>query len=342
MQNLFPEDAPSLHVERFPIRDNLLRGESGHGYTLRMASANGLSGISLLKRMLGRTRFATLESEDAPRIAHWFGADLTALSTALGSTGVGTQADDYRFCGQVLGRKYFLNRMHPRICDLCLRDDRYCRSFWEIGLATACPRHDVILRERCPSCERSLSWDRPGLDLCQCGAVLTSDSTTTLCSPLERDVSDWIESRTKPVGDIDIDADCPRDDGFEKRCKLARLLTPLTLSGGLRLIYALGTAGRYQQTGVPPSERTKSSVAAAQELLFAADKFIDSPTDAAPAINRITGLTVVTQLLAESASAKSAPADRSLAQSLISALLRHKNRSSWQSRHPQLSQMELF
>lgn len=339
---LLQHDLASSHGEGYPVREELKPDESGHGYALRMATANGLPGIPVLKRMLGKTRFAVLDGGDTPKIARWFGANPTALATALGSTGIGNQAVEYSFCGQALSRKYFINRMHPRVCDLCLREDHYCKSFWEIGLATACPRHSVLLSECCPFCGRGLSWDRPGLEVCQCGSLLTLDPTAARCSALEREVSSWIASKTKHSEDIDINAGRSRDDGVEMQCKLSRLLVPLTLDGGLHLLYALGTAGSYQQTDLPPSERIKSSIAAAQELLFSAANFVDTVGEAEPANVRIKGLTVAIQLLAESTSAKSSSADRSLAQSLISSLLRHRNRSNWKSRHPQLSQMELF
>jgi hypothetical protein len=70
----FPLSA-SIYGE-FPVRDDISSGESGHGYVLRMAVANFLNGLPAVKRMLGKTRFAVLDSGDAPMLSQWFGAEV--------------------------------------------------------------------------------------------------------------------------------------------------------------------------------------------------------------------------------------------------------------------------
>jgi hypothetical protein len=329
-------------IGEFPVRDEILEDESGHGYALRMAEANHLSGIPILKKLLGKTRFAVLEETDAGSISKWFGATPEKLALALGTTGIGRQVGEFRFARQTLGRSYFINRMHPRVCASCLRENRYCRSVWEIALATACPRHGVLLLERCPICGRGLSWERPAVDVCLCGWSLTMNSESTACSTLESDISSWVtekiangDSRSQILLNGDMDAPSAGSP-------LARLLRPLTLDGGLHLVHALGTAARYGQDKAPPHQRRKSSISAAQEVLSHASSLVEKIEHGEHIKFRVVNMSVVLQLLAESATAKSSQADRSLAHSLISTLLHQGGRSNWKSRYPQLSQQELF
>ena len=156
----------------FPIKDSLRRGESGQGYALRMAGENSLPGLPLLKKWLGKSQFATLDSVDAPLMGHWFGAHFSELEDALGLTSIGRNEGRYLYGGHSIGRSYFINRMYPRICPECLKEDRYCRLSWDFSLVTACNRHGAALIDRCVTCGRVLSWNRSTIGVCSCGSAL--------------------------------------------------------------------------------------------------------------------------------------------------------------------------
>lgn len=321
----------------FPLRDDVLPDESGHGYALRMAEANHIRGLPVLKMWLGKTRFAVLDESDAGVLAHWFGADPFHLAEALGASGLNKRSNDILFSGQMLGRFYFVNRMHPRVCPLCLANARHCRAAWDIALMTACPTHGVSLIEQCQVCHRRLSWERPAVDVCQCGWSLVFQAAPAPASVNEMGVSAWIAEKLRigsPLYQLDRWADL--------NGPLVRLLQPLSLNGGLHLIHALGAAAQVDEGARVSYIREKSSIAAARDVLARAGRVVERIDRGEPAAFRVSKMSVIVQLLAESASAQRAAADRSLAHSLISAFLRQGGRSSWKSRYPQLSQLEMF
>ena len=148
----------------FPFQDEIRIGESGQGYAMRMALANGLVGLPWVKQALSKTHSAVLDVGDAPFLARWFGASVQLLEFALERLTRGRREQGFRYAGQTLGRQYFLTRSFPRVCPDCLRELGHCRIAWDMALAVACVRHRRVLLDRCPSCLRALSWNRPGLD----------------------------------------------------------------------------------------------------------------------------------------------------------------------------------
>lgn len=329
-------------VGEFPIRDDIAQCESGHGYVLRMAVANFLCGLPTVKKMLGKTRFSVLEDVDASQIANWFGANPEKLSIALGATGIGNSANDFEFCGHLIGRSYFVNRMYPRVCALCLVEAPYCRNQWELALVTACPLHGVTLIDSCPWCGKSLSWNRPAVTNCMCGGSLALVPNACDSTELESGISQWIASKLNPLEVFSGSKAAQKTEEVSRSSTLLRLLKPLSLGGGMQLIYALGTAERSDACVSYVSQRKKSSIVSARDMLFQADSMVEKLMAGKNVEFRKSNFSVVVNLLAETSKANADAADRSLAHSLIYVLLRQGGRSNWKSRHPQLSQYELF
>ncbi|OYT88702.1 MAG: hypothetical protein CFE43_20885 [Burkholderiales bacterium PBB3] len=337
-----PQVEQGTYLGEFPIRDDIGTGESGHGYVLRMAVVNCLGGLPAVKKMLGKTRYAVLEDTDAHRIAGWFGANLARLSRALGSTGIGKAEGGFEFCGHSIGRSYFVNRMYPRVCALCSADEPYCKSQWELSLATTCHLHCVALIDSCPWCGSDLSWNRPSLMTCKCGGNLASMQNLRDSSAFENAISRWLAMKLHPQDDVNCIESARKTMHLDMESALTRLIKPLTLGGGMQLIYALGTAQRSDVSELRVSHRKKSSIVSASEILLQANAMVSKLMDFQHVEFRQSNLSVVVKLLAETAKANSDAADRSLALSLIYVLLRQGGRSNWKSRYPQLSQYELF
>src|SRR5262249_28674963 len=57
----------------------------------------------------------------------------------------------------------------PKVCPSCLEEESWCRKAWEILPLTACPRHGVVLIDRCKHCHRDLTWARRSVSVCICG-----------------------------------------------------------------------------------------------------------------------------------------------------------------------------
>lgn len=77
----------------------------------------------------------------------------------------------------------FLTRptVSPRYCPLCLETDAepYFRSSWHLPFVTVCPRHEILLRDRCPHCSAPIHywespWNRPIVTCSQCLKPLTT------------------------------------------------------------------------------------------------------------------------------------------------------------------------
>lgn len=329
-------------IGEFSIRDDLAHCESGHGYVLRMAVANCLYGLPVVKKMLGKSRFSVLNYADANLIAHWFGANPVNMRTALGNTGIGNSANDFEFCGQIFSRSYFINRTYPRVCSLCLEQESYCRNYWEISLSTACHFHGVTLLDCCPWCGEYLSWNRPQVQSCMCGGSLLLIPSAYCPASLEIEISRWIAMKLNPLANFSDNKLRGYNVCELPQSALYRLLMPLTLSGGMQLIYALGTADRSNSSLSCVMHRKKSSISSARDMLFHAESVLCKLMNSHGFDFRRSNISVIVNLLAENTKANSDDADRSLAHSLIHVLLKQGGRSNWSSRHPQLSQFQLF
>jgi len=322
---------------QFPIQDDICTGESGHGYVLRMATNNLLTGIPAVKNMLGKTRYAVLEAADAPKVASWFGADLGKLELAFGITGTGKREQQMVFQGCDLNRSYFVNRMHPRVCVPCLEEMGRCSAVWEISLVTTCSRHGRWLQDICPNCSQSLSWNRPGLKECLCGNVLTVLDESPSPTLLDIEFAQWVSGALE--GPSSPEKSTSGSLLFQSTHTIVHLLAPLTLQGGLSLVQALGTAQRCSQGDFIVCDRRKSSLLAAHETLYRASTFLATVLGFAPIRIKAAKLSVVVKLLAENAASHCQAADRSLALSVLQKLIQYKGRSGWDSPHPHLSQI---
>ncbi len=66
------------------------------------------------------------------------------------------------------------------LCPFCLRKQLYLQRTWDHRLVTSCPKHGVLLIDRCPECGLHLSWNRPGIATCRCGYDLSLSAPETI------------------------------------------------------------------------------------------------------------------------------------------------------------------
>lgn len=321
-------------------------GESGQGYALRLAAENQLNGLPQVKILLGKSRYATLDAVDTPLLHRWFGADVESLDQALGWTHTGLNSTGYVYAGQALGRSYFLNRGYPRVCFECLRSHGYCPATWDFSLHTACATHGVVLSDLCPHCIRPLSWNRPAPRICHCYHELSTQAEPKMAAELEIQFAVWCAYRSH--NDRSTETEAARiarriAAGQAAWEPLMRLLWPLSLNGGMHVSYALATAAGYEKSLPKIGPRPRTPLDKARHSLFRANEL-------AAMIDRQLGAvqlpierpSVVIQLLAECMTGGAPPADRHLAQSLLTTVLHQKRKTKWSGANPQLSQMALF
>lgn len=162
--------------------------ESLWGYTLRVSEANGYSSPwhVLTHACLGgqAMKGCGFSYEKLAKILGRSASELAPLSYNA------IVADGKRhFCilGQSLGKTLQYSpfkQAKPSFCPHCVMEEEYLDAFWDLGLSVACPKHRCTLVEKCGACGEALSWFRPGLLTCKCGASLMDAPTHPVEQPL--------------------------------------------------------------------------------------------------------------------------------------------------------------
>lgn len=249
-----------------PFQDEIWPGESGQGYVLRLAARNGLGGLARVKTMLGCSRFQTLYAQDAPQLAHWFGASVQRLSYALEAADGCKRVEGATYMGHKLGRSYFLNRSHPRVCPDCIHELGYCRAAWDFTLTVACARHQRLLVDRCPACALPLKWTRPDLCLCDCGypwALLDFHYSPTAGELLIAQLIDLrMDDQERLARDVFTWSLPPEDEMNALRL----FMKDLSLDGVFRTLFAFATAAGYEADATP-GRRLRAAMPKAQQTI---------------------------------------------------------------------------
>lgn len=75
-----------------------------------------------------------------------------------------------------LGTKYLSKLLIPkrqhRFCPLCLREKNYHRIYWLLVPYTICHEHQVYMKDKCPGCNKFLSFSEIMKGNCACGTNL--------------------------------------------------------------------------------------------------------------------------------------------------------------------------
>lgn len=154
----------------------LREGEGPRGYLLRLAEANGLSIRSLSELGISFN-------------VQCLGFQLTAFD----------QTSLIEYAGRIEwireSHPAIWNGLTPRYCPECLANGAYWQVGWELYWCDACPEHRTWLIDRCPDCQGRLSWDRPSLLQCQCGAFL-SNARPASCPDSIAALSELLVSKT--------------------------------------------------------------------------------------------------------------------------------------------------
>lgn len=253
---------PDLDLGRpFPEQDRLRDDESGNGFALRMAGRNGLA-FSDLTSLLESQGHRYLSSGSAKYLAYLFGSDPVALMEATPRLRRVDGRGVVFFKGTIFTRPYLIRHAWPRVCPLCLLESGYVRAYWELSLATACWRHHVKLIDECPSCCRPVSWRRPEMLSCYCGAThidqqpeIASQQEVELCACMDRKLTK-VSTRGVP---------------------LARsLFEQLSLNVLMRLIWSMGIWSLMPMGRPVPGKVSRApDVTRAERLIGAALAVID-------------------------------------------------------------------
>lgn len=337
MKRAAPACDDPLSVQ-FPYQDEILQGESGQGYVLRMSLGNGLRGAVTVKSLRGKTHAMAFDASDAPYLAHWFGASEQHLTFALEQVPEGVRSHGCRYAGHPLGRSYFLVRSFPRVCPECIEEFGYCRQAWDLALCVACTRHQRLLIDTCPLCARALSWNRGMMNACVCSSLWTESAKVIQPSNDELLIShviDLLMPDGHSMGTWQSSVSPWSDWGV--------LLQHLSLDGLMRTVFALATAAAYD-FAAPVEQRLRRAMPKARQTIRMAADFGRKVARLEPISLRTHRPSALINLLCELSATGGAIGRRdfSATQSMLRWLLQNSLKSTLHSRHPSLAQRMLL
>lgn len=164
---------PMLVVHPKPIG-----AESLLGYCLRLGEANGFRHMRWLSAMLAKCGTLSTGLDNLALLTGHTPQEISLLGGPAPATLGPLQ--NWR-----LGLKVtYWNHGHRRWCPQCLQLQGIWKTEWMLALQIACPLHQTLLREQCPSCGALVPWHRGSQFHCPCGADLRRSPTVPATSQL--------------------------------------------------------------------------------------------------------------------------------------------------------------
>ncbi len=212
--------APTLQISELPMSVEHHPEEPAYSLLLRALAANWVpTAAPFVARVCG-SAFIVPTRIDVDAVANLTRADAEALrrSTPAYKDGV------VEMFGSQIPRPAWVPRTR-KYCPLCLNEHPADRSFWEIDCVRACPRHCVLLNDRC-DCGRKRLWNLAQVHECQCGKPYRK--CTAKPSPNGSAVEEWIHERTV-MGNAAHGPEMLHGANFAKAIDAMRYLGALTL-----------------------------------------------------------------------------------------------------------------
>ncbi|MHB1359383.1 MAG: hypothetical protein ACYCWC_07340 [Rhodocyclaceae bacterium] len=240
-------------MDALPIRLPSIEQEAGLSFLYRNLNANGLA-LKEAQHWLSVRTWAPMTHSELPLWAWATSADRGWLCDSVVIANRGSGEVKYGFKGHKLGMGSVASYHSARICPKCIKQGRFHRLSWQLACVPGCAIHDQVLIDRCPYCERVISWNRPAMDVCTCGRFLTiEDSVHALPQSLSSWIR-WIESRlVNQDGFVN-----PRDFG------LPDLFGSLSIDGSTRVTVAAGLLPDGNASPGIPSKLSRTSLGMAK------------------------------------------------------------------------------
>ena len=156
------------HSNLLPIVQTPLMGESGVGFLLRLAAANGIN-MHKLRQLVGMTETETFTAKYADGLFALVGLAGTDQSELLpqGIRGGGVACYGHRFRVRTM-----LRFRRPQLCPACIRETRLCAAHWDLSASVVCLKHRCFLQDICPTCHAQIRWNRPSVEWGHCKHLL--------------------------------------------------------------------------------------------------------------------------------------------------------------------------
>ena len=191
--------------------------ESLLGYVLRVSEANGYETPWHVLAHAGLNQ-AEISSTGLPvdKLTAVLGLPRNGLDHLAYSVTDSGGERNYQLLGHSLGKRlgYDPLRLHkPQVCPHCVKESGYIDAFFDLSLAVACPAHRCTLVSECPACGAPLSWFRPGLLTCKCGASLQNAPTEDVPAALVDLMAIlWANLHRRPTSATELPAGLPAED----------------------------------------------------------------------------------------------------------------------------------
>ncbi|MBU3639634.1 TniQ family protein [Polynucleobacter sp. AP-RePozz3-80-G7] len=182
-----------LHSELTPppIQIECLEDESGLGYLLRWLGTNHLP-FRWLKKVLGIRGPRLPDTRDAIVLSYLTGLEHEQLKPILMQTFGNAKEGGMLVYGQQLLFRDLYRFRSPQICPSCIHQKGYISRCWEFGPIPICIEHGVYLIDHCEHCKKPIRWDRPTIDICQCGRIFSSPANASdRPSQAELNLASW-------------------------------------------------------------------------------------------------------------------------------------------------------
>ena len=69
---------------------------------------------------------------------------------------------------------------NPKLCPYCVRQKGFIEAHWDLRFMIGCPVHSCFAVSSCPGCHAPVSWFRPSLLRCECGASFGESSPAAI------------------------------------------------------------------------------------------------------------------------------------------------------------------
>lgn len=200
------------------------------GFVLRMSVANHLDGIQWLGKVMGKDRIFHLSRQHVPTIAWIFGATIESFENTSISYIARPQNSYWDFCSHFMSRSYLIRHRTPQVCPRCIEEFGYIKKVWDLRSVTTCPRHGILLLDKCEKCGNYISWNRLSIFVCRCRFDFRLSRTEQV--PEE-------ESKIAQNFEFRLNGDTPIFS-TSNRMTPHTLLNSLSIDGAARVIHAIG------------------------------------------------------------------------------------------------------
>lgn len=221
-----------LHSELTPppLQIECFEDESGLGYLLRWLGTNHLP-FRWLKKVLGIRGPRLPDTRDTIVLSYLTGVEHDQLKPMLMQTFGNAKEGGMLVYGQQLLFRDLYRFRSPQICPSCIHQKGYISRCWEFGPVPICIEHGVYLIDHCEYCKKPIRWDRPTIDICQCGRIFSNPlHPSDRPSQAELNLASWV---LKPL----MASEPLHSLGFSKA---PSWMEHLSIDGSLRIIKAFG------------------------------------------------------------------------------------------------------